>query len=264
MTSVRSVREIIAEKGHVLSSYCQMPGAFAAEVYARQGWDAVTLDMQHGMISFPDALAMLQSMSASGVTPLVRVPTLDPALIMQLLDAGVMGIVCAMINTPEDARRLVEICRYPPLGARSFGPARASLLYGSDYGRRANTDIAVFAMVETQEAVRNLDGILAVEGIDGVYIGPGDLALSMGVPAEPSARTAAVDDAIALTLSKCVSRGLIAGMLAPDAKAAWDLVGRGCSFITLASDLQALRQQARGWVSDFRALASGGTAEREN
>jgi 4-hydroxy-2-oxoheptanedioate aldolase len=253
MREIRSLRKIIEERGHALASYCQMPGAFAAEVYAGQGWDAITLDMQHGMIAFPDALAMIQAMTASGVTPLARVPALDPALIMQLLDAGLMGVICAMINTRAQAEELVRLCRYPPRGERSFGPARASLVYGDDYGTRMGREVAVYAMIETREAVENLDSILPVEGMDGVYIGPGDLALSMGFPPAPGQRPAEVDAAIEKTLQACVDRGLVAGMLAPTAAEAWRLVERGFRFVTLASDLQALRLQARGWVDDFRS-----------
>jgi 4-hydroxy-2-oxoheptanedioate aldolase len=240
----------------VLNSYCQTPGAFAAEVYSRQGWDAVMLDMQHGVIGYESAVAMLQAMCASGVTPLARVPAADPGPVMQLLDAGVMGIVGAMINTCEDAERLVACCRYPPKGERSLGPARASLVYGDDYLESVADEVTVLAMVETEEAVGNVEAILSVGGIDGIYIGPGDLAVSMRVKPSFDSPDPKVAAAIETVRRACVARGRIVGMIAPTPEAAWRLIGDGFTFVTLASDLQALKQQARSWVNRFRALAA--------
>lgn len=254
--ALRPIPAILREQGYVLNSYCQMPGAFSAEVYARQGWDAIMLDMQHGVIAYDSAVAMLQAICASGVTPLARVPPATPGLVMQLLDAGMLGIVGALVNTRADAEALVQACRYPPLGARSLGPARASLIYGDDYVAGANSDIMVLAMVETAEAVANVEDILAVEGIDGVYIGPGDLAMSMGCKpdlANPDPRVAA---AIETIHRACRTRQRIVGMIATSAADAWHLIDCGFTFITLASDLQALKQQARSWVTEFRALSS--------
>lgn len=253
MQRARPVPQILREQGYVLNSYLQMPGAFAAEAYSRQGWDAVMLDMQHGVIAYDSAIAMLQAIAASGVTPLVRVPPAVPGLVMQMLDAGALGVVGALVNTRGDAEALVQACRYPPLGARSLGPARASLIYGDSYVSTANSDITVLAMIETEDAVANTEAILSVPGIDGVYIGPGDLAMSMGcVPdiGKPDPRVAAAIDCVRDT---CASRGRIVGMIAPTPADARRLIDRGFTFVTLASDLQALRQTARNWVTEFRA-----------
>lgn len=255
---IRLIPEIIRQQGYVLNSYCQMPGTFAAEVYAGQGWDAVMLDMQHGLIGYESAVAIFQSICSTGVAPLVRVAADDPGLVMKMLDAGAAGIVCAMINTGEDAKRLVECCRYPPVGARSLGPARASAVYGEEYVQKVAQDIMVLAMVETEQAVGNVDDILCVEGIDGIYIGPGDLAVSMGCRPDLLNPDPKVSRAVKKVLGACKAHGAIVGMIAPDAEHAWRLVQQGFTFVTLASDLTAIRQQARNWVDGFRSLAEPG------
>ena len=146
---------------------------------AGQGYDSITIDTQHGMIGFEPMLAMLQAMRFSPATLLVRVPWLDPAPIMQALDAGAYGIICPMINSRAEAERMVSYVRYPPKGERSFGPTRANYTAGSGYAAEANDEILCFAMVETAEAVANLADIVATPGLDGIYIGPADLSFSL-------------------------------------------------------------------------------------
>jgi 4-hydroxy-2-oxoheptanedioate aldolase len=253
-TMMRGLNTLVAAKGFVLNSYLQLPGAFSAEVFAAQGWDAITLDMQHGLIGYPDAVAILQAIARTGVLPLARVP-LDSGPIMQLLDAGVLGITCAMINTAAEAERLVQICKYPPRGERSFGPARAALVHGDDYPAQANALVSVLAMVETAEAVANIDAILGVDGIDGIYLGPADLAQSMGRPVGIGDIDAEVAAAIERVRAACVARDKIVGMIAPDPARAWQLVERGFRFVTLSSDMRALAGTAKAWVDGFRRAA---------
>src|SRR5581483_7940985 len=157
--AVQGLQERLAAKRYLLNGYCAMPGAFSAELYAGQGWDAVTLDLQHGVIGYESAVAMLQAITASAVLPLVRLPWLDPGLIMKMLDSGALGITCPMINDAAAAERLVRYCKYPPRGERSMGPIRAAAIYGADYAERANRTTSVFAMIETEEAVGNIDAI---------------------------------------------------------------------------------------------------------
>ena len=170
----------MAVNGYLLNGYCAMPSPFAAEIYARQGWDTVTIDMEHGSIGFDGAVAILQAITASGVVPLVRIPKVDAATIGMLLDAGALGITCAMINTAAEALELVRACKYPPRGIRSLSRVtRAALVYGPDYNALANEFTNVFAMIETAEGLANLDDITAVDGIDGIYVGSVDLAMSV-------------------------------------------------------------------------------------
>jgi 4-hydroxy-2-oxoheptanedioate aldolase len=131
MREVR-VRSVIDGGGQAAAGWLAIPSAFAAETMAHAGWDALIVDMQHGVIDYADAVAMLTAISTTDATPMVRVPWLDPGLCMKMLDAGAMGLICPMIETADQARALVEACRYPPLGGRSFGPARARLYAGAD------------------------------------------------------------------------------------------------------------------------------------
>jgi 4-hydroxy-2-oxoheptanedioate aldolase len=124
---------------------------------------------------------MLRAMNGSEVTPIVRVPWMEPGLVQKILDAGAFGIICPMINTREQCEQFVSVCRYAPAGSRSFGPTRAPIVAGADYWKHANDNVLTFAMIETKQAVANVEEILSVQGLDGVYIGPSDLALTLGL-----------------------------------------------------------------------------------
>ena len=163
-----------------LNGWLSIPNAFTAEIMAEQGYDSITVDVQHGVIDFSDCVSMLQAMRASGVVPISRVPWLDPAIIMKVLDAGSMGVICPMVNTKSQAEELVSYCKYPPHGVRSFGPTRANISLGANYWKEANQNIVCLAMIETQEAYDNVEEIASTPGLDGLYIGPADLTLGLG------------------------------------------------------------------------------------
>lgn len=173
------IRRLWADGRKVLSGWLSIACPFTAEIMAAQGYDALTIDLQHGLVGYEAATVMLQAMRASAVTPMVRVPWLDPAGIMKALDAGAYGVICPMVNGREDAEQLVSYVRYPPVGVRSFGPTRAILSAGSDYGDHANKELLCLAMIETREAIANLKQICSTPGLDGVYIGPADLTLGL-------------------------------------------------------------------------------------
>lgn len=168
-----------AEGKPTLNAWASIPSAFSAEILAEQGYDSVTIDMQHGLIDYAASVAMLQALRASNVVPIVRVPWLDPADIMKALDAGAYGIICPMVNTREQAEQFVSYMRYPPRGNRSFGPVRAVYSAGANYPSEANDEVICLAMIETAEAMQNLEEIAATPGLDGVYIGPADLTLGV-------------------------------------------------------------------------------------
>jgi 4-hydroxy-2-oxoheptanedioate aldolase len=252
---IASLNDRIAAKGYILNGYLQLPGTFAATAYARQGWDTVTVDLEHGMIGEDMAMSMLQALAGTGVMPLCRVGWLDPAIIMKVLDAGSLGVTCPMINTPGDARRLVSYCRYPPLGERSLGPMGASLAYGQDYRRVANDVVNIFPMIETAEAIDNIAEIAAVEGINGVYIGSADLAQSMGRPIGRDGLDPQVAAAIAHVVEHCLSHDVIIGMMARDAKHARELIGQGFKFVGISTDYAAMTAQARAWVEEVNRQA---------
>lgn len=165
-----------------VNGWLMMPSPVAAEIVAAQPFDALTIDMQHGLIGYESALAMLQAMQSSAATPMARLPSLDADVAGRLLDAGALGVIGPMVNSAESAARLVSACRYPPNGARSFGPMRAALRHGASYARDANDEVIVLGMIETAEALDNLAAIVGTPGLDGVYIGPSDLGLSLGYP----------------------------------------------------------------------------------
>ncbi|MFZ2611659.1 MAG: aldolase/citrate lyase family protein, partial [Raoultella planticola] len=225
----------------VLNGWLSIASAFSAEIMAEQGYDALTIDLQHGFVGYDDARPMLQAMRASGVAPMVRVPWLDPGMIMKALDAGAWGIICPMINTAEQARELVSCVRYPPAGSRSFGPTRVTFSTGQDYGQHADEQVVCFAMIETAEAVRNLDAILDTPGLDGVYIGPADLTLGLtgrryrtGFDREEPEIVAAIQQILAAAHRAGKRAGLHNGTPEYAAKA----VSWGFDLVTVSNDVQ--------------------------
>ena len=170
-----------AREPGLLNAWLVLGSPAVAEVVSRQPWDSVTIDMQHGLSDFETTVAMLRAMQGTAPTPMVRVPWLEPGLIQKVLDAGAFGVICPMVNNRVQCEQFVSVCRYAPVGSRSFGPTRAPLVAGADYWRHANETVLTFAMIETRQAVDELEGILSVPGLDGVYIGPADLSLTLGL-----------------------------------------------------------------------------------
>ena len=177
------VKEIWARGDAAVSGWLHIPSAYAAEVMAHAGWDSLVIDVQHGAVDFKDALAMMQAISTTETVPFARVPWNDPGAIMKLIDAGSYGIICPMTNNREEVEKFVGACRYPPTGYRSYGPFRASLYGGPDYAEHADEAVVTMAMIETREALENLDDIMSVPGLDAVLVGPADLGLSLGLGA---------------------------------------------------------------------------------
>lgn len=170
------LKDIWTEGRPSLNGWLSIGNPFTAEIMAAQGYDSITIDIQHGALDYSAALPMLQAMRSSGVVPIARVPWLEPGIIMKALDAGALGIICPMINNAEEAAKFVGYMRYPPHGHRSFGPTRATVAYGG-YDVSANNEVLAFAMIETVEGVENLEEIAATPGLDGIYVGPADLTL---------------------------------------------------------------------------------------
>jgi 4-hydroxy-2-oxoheptanedioate aldolase len=173
------LKEIWAEGRPSINGWLSIGNAFTAEIMAAQGYDSVSIDIQHGALDYSSVLPMFQAMRASGVVPMARVPWLEPGIIMKVLDAGAYGVICPMVNTAAQAAEFVSYLRYPPHGQRSFGPTRVSFAAGANYAGEANKEILAFAMVETKQAMENLDAIAATPGLDGIYVGPADLTFSL-------------------------------------------------------------------------------------
>ncbi len=179
MTMIKNDLKKRWSEGHpTINGWCSIGSPFSAEIMAAQGYDSVTIDVQHGALDYTSALPMFQAMRASGAVLMARASWLDPAIIMKLLDAGAMGIICPMINTGAEAAEFVSYLRYPPLGQRSFGPTRAGIAMPG-YGVQANDEVLAFAMIETADGMENLEEIAATPGLDGIYVGPADLTLGL-------------------------------------------------------------------------------------
>jgi 4-hydroxy-2-oxoheptanedioate aldolase len=226
---------------------------FTAEIMARQGFDALCIDMQHGLTDFSNVWPMMQAISQTDTVPVVRVPWNDPATIMRALDMGAYGIIVPLINTAEDAAKAVAACRYPPVGMRSAGPVRAVHYAGSDYLAQANNEIVLMAMIETKEGLDNLDAICATPGLDCVYIGPADLSYALGLPPRgdnPDPTHLATCDRIRDVGHK---HGIKVAMHCASAAFAAGAVKRGFDLIMLTSDLNSMIAGARKQLDDLKA-----------
>lgn len=242
-----------------VNGWCAIPNGFSAELMANAGWDSLTIDLQHGIVDYQAAVGMLQGISTTAVPPLARVPWVEPGIIMKMLDAGAMGIICPMINTPEDAKTFVGACKYYPLGYRSSGPTRAVVYAGADYIANANDEILAIAMIETTEAIDNLDAILDTPGLDGVYIGPTDLALTMDAPPVLDPTDERVVAAIEKIIDAANARGLGAGIHCATPEYAAKMIKRGAKLVTIASDGRLLAAAAQAAVK----ACKGDTAEEK-
>jgi 4-hydroxy-2-oxoheptanedioate aldolase len=238
--------------GEVVAGWLAIPSSISAELMAKQGFDALTIDLQHGAIDYSDMVPMLQAISTTETTPMVRLPWNDPSIIGRVLDAGAYGVICPMINTGEQARAFVRACRYTPDGERSAGPLRASLYAGSDYIKNANQTIFTMAMVESAESYANLDDILSTPGLDGIYVGPSDLAFSMGESTGFDPRFPAVYDAIIDIAKRTVAKGLIAGIHVGSVQYGQAMREAGYTFQAYLSDFRMMQWAASNALAAFR------------
>tara|TARA_B110000503_G_scaffold138812_1_gene225738 strand:+ start:1727 stop:2548 length:822 start_codon:yes stop_codon:yes gene_type:complete len=247
-----------------LNGWLSIPNAFTAEIMAEQGYDSITVDVQHGVIDFSDCVSMLQAMRASGVVPISRVPWLDPAIIMKVLDAGSMGVICPMVNTKSQAEELVSYCKYPPHGVRSFGPTRANISLGANYWKEANQNIVCLAMIETQEAYDNVEEIASTPGLDGLYIGPADLTLGLskgklapGFDREEPEMIEATKNILAAAKKNNKIAALHCGTPEYAAKG----VQWGFDMVTISNDVRLLISASSSSVKKFRNLMDDDNTE---
>lgn len=252
------IRENWARGEPVVNGWLSIPNGFSAEVMSHQGWDSLTIDMQHGLIDYQVAVTMLTALSTGGTAPVVRVPWLDPGIIMKVLDAGAYGVICPMINSAEDAARFVSATRYPPLGNRSFGPIRAVLHAGSDYAANADETIVRFAMIETRQALDELDDILRVDGLDAVYVGPADLSLALGCEPGMDKEEPEVLEAIDLIAARAREHGVAAGIHNGSPEYARRMIDRGFQFVTIGSDARYMADGARAALAAVGQRDGGG------
>ena len=248
----QDLHEFFASGGKAVNGWCALPSPVTAEIMGCQGFDMMTVDLQHGLIDYQMALTMLQVLQGLPAPVLARVPWNEPGILMKCLDAGFAGVICPMVNTAADARALVHATRYAPLGSRSFGPTRANLVYGAGYVKTANSSVLVLAMIETRAAMGNLDAILAVEGIDGVYVGPSDLGLSLGYEPTLDPTAPEVLDAIATIAARTKAAGRLAGVHTGSAAMVQRAFAQGYDFASLLTDARMFTTAIAGQLAAVR------------
>lgn len=246
-----------ANNEKTINGWLSIGNSFTAEIMAAQGYDSLTIDIQHGFLDYSAASVMLQALRASGVPSMARVPWLEAGIIMKALDAGAYGIICPMVNTPEQAAEFVSYMRYPPYGQRSFGPTRVNFAAGGNYADEANGNILAIAMIETAEALQNVEAIAATQGLDSLYIGPADLALGVtngrlgpGFDREEPELVAAIHR----ILKAAKASGIHAGLHCGEPDYAVKALEWGFDFVTISGDVRLLATAASQNVVRAREL----------
>lgn len=237
-----------------IGGWLSLANTHTAEMMAHAGFDWLCLDLQHGLLDYADLRHMLPAISTTDTIPLVRVAANAPDQIMKVLDAGAMGVIVPLINSRAEALAAVNACLYPPQGGRSFGPLRAALSLGVDYAAQANDQIACIVMIETWDGLENLEEIVTTPGLGGVYIGPADLALALGLPAKGD-----TDDPVHLAsvmkiFEACRRHAVPVGIHTSGLDFAHQRLAAGFNFVTLGSDAGFL---SRAMDGDLAAARGG-------
>src|SRR5215212_4575181 len=244
MASLNPLKRAWAGGRTAFGLWSVIPSSFSAELVAAAGFDYVCVDQQHGVIDYDSMVPMVQAIRAEGAAPITRVLSNDPFLIMKAFDAGAWGVVVPLVNDAEEAARAVSACRYPPRGMRSYGPVRAAGVIGSRDPEDLGGEVVCLVMVETREALERVDEIAATPGLDGIYIGPSDLALSLGLPPTLEVAEDEHAEAVRRISEACHERGIAAGIHAPSGEWASRHAEAGFDLITVATDAPLLRGAA--------------------
>jgi 4-hydroxy-2-oxoheptanedioate aldolase len=237
-----------------IGCWLSLSNTHSAEALSKAGFDWLCVDLQHGLLDYADLRHMLPAMSASEATPIVRVSGNDPREIMKALDAGAYAVIVPLVNNPAEAAAAISACRYPPLGTRSFGPLRAGLYGGAGYATEANDEIACIAMIETREGLDNLEAIVATPGLGGVYIGPSDLALALGLPARGDTDEPVHLETVGRILATCRRHRVPCGIHTGGLAWAKRRLEAGFDFVTLGSDIGFMMQAAASDLAAARGV----------
>lgn len=249
------LKDILSEHDAALGAWCMIPDALSAEAIAKQGFDWLCVDMQHGCMGYETAVAMIRAADLAGAAPVVRVPWSEPGIIGRVLDAGALGVIIPMIETAQDAADAVRAALYPPAGRRSFGPVRVGLRDGPGYFATANERVAVIPMIETREALENVEEIVAVSGVAAAFVGPFDLSVTLGMEPKDNDGEPDFDAALARVLAACESAGKPAAILANGTLGA-RRVTQGFRMVSVATDIAVLGAGSAGELGRVRgALA---------
>ena len=249
------LRTLWREGRTAANAWLALADPFAAELVAGCGFDSACVDLQHGLADPGRLPDMLRAIHSAGAVPLARAPWNDAPTLMRILDAGALGVIVPMIRSVQDARAAVAACRYPPAGIRSYGPIRAAPVLGADYVKRSADEVLVFAMIETREALDDVEAICAVDGLSGLYVGPADLSYALGL--EPRMDNDHPDHvaAVARILRACRDEGKVAGLHTADPAFARRAAEQGFQLLTVATDHTCLTSEAARRLEAFRAPA---------
>jgi len=247
------LKKLFKEGKAAINGWIEIPSSYSAEVMAHQGWDSLTIDMQHGAIDQSDLLQIFQAISTTDVVPMARLNWNEPGKIMKVLDYGAYGIICPMVSNRSQAEKFVQACMYPPKGYRSFGPTRGFMYGGSDYVDHANNEILKIAMIETKEALNELDKIMKTPGLDGVYIGPADLSLAIGEkPGFDKPEGHPIYEQILNILKYAKKNNLVAGIHNASPEYAKKMINIGFQIVTVGSDKIFMSDGAKSIVNRIK------------
>ena len=248
------VKTIWKKGGVVLAGSVNLDSPYLAELIAQVGFDSIIVDMQHAPLDYKGTLANLQAISTTPAIPIVRVPWNHPPLIMQVLDAGAYGVICPMVNSRADCQVFIDACYYAPKGMRSWGPIRGTLYGGPDYFEQANDTILPMIQIETIQAVERIDEILSVPGLGGIYFGPGDMSITLGLHPQKSYENPKLLNAVETAMKACRKHGVLAGIMTPNAEFAKQAIAWGAQLVTPGSDIGWIRAGSAKALADFRAF----------
>lgn len=252
------LKKVWSEGRTAFGLWSVVPGSFGAEVLGRAGADYVCVDQQHGLIGYDAMLPMLQAAGVTGSAPITRVLQNDAGLIGKSLDAGAWGVIVPLVNSAEEAARAVAACRYPPNGIRSYGPIRASGVVGSGDPEDLQREALCLVMVETRQALERVDEIAATPGLDGIYVGPSDLALSLGLTATLQVTETEHVDAVRRIREACHRHGIAAGIHSSSGAWARRHAEAGFDMVTVATDSSLLAGAAHAELDQARARRAAG------
>jgi 4-hydroxy-2-oxoheptanedioate aldolase len=241
-----------------LNAWCTLAGPEPVAALAAAGFDAVTVDLQHGATTIDRLGECLAAIEGAGAVPFVRVPWNDAATIMRVLDLGARGVICPMINSATDAEALVRACRYPPLGIRSYGPVRGAFGSGWEQARRANDTVFAFAQIETAEGLEQVEAICGTAGLDGVYVGPADLSLALGLGSFADLKDPDLAQALDRIVTAARAAGIVPGLHAPGVERAIEATRLGFGLVGSADAEELLRSQAVRGLRDVRGVEREG------
>ena len=254
---INRVKQLWREGKPAIGGFLSIPSGFSAEVMAHTGLDWLCIDMQHGCIDYSDAVPMLTAISTTATTPFVRVPWNEPSMIMKVLDAGAYGVIVPMVSNRTETERAVAACRYPPAGIRSNGPNRALYYGGADYQKNADREMLCIAMIETAEGIEKMDEIISTPGLDAVYIGPTDLALSLGLPPVMDNDDPKHVATVNRILEVCRRHNVVAAMHTTSAKYTQHYIDQGFRMVMLINDRVAMSNYVKaevGKLTDWTPL----------